>query len=266
MERISWHHQSPLSVYRTPGREEIFRNRFERVVGLSTLICLVFALCPAASAEESVEAVDGDRTLSTPSADAVDLSTVPFVAAMDAIDFWVISTRRCPQTGFCLCPPEQYEYFHRDSDHERWDASDLPEFLQSVTPTQPVCFFVHGNRISWCEAFSAGCHASEAIRATMPPGRRLTFVLCTWPSDRVSPLLTTDIKVKASRAQTTGFYLAQLIRGLPADERICLAGHSHGAMVVASALQLLGGGVVAGRVLRNNDDSTARRIRAVFLD
>ncbi|MBI1312023.1 alpha/beta hydrolase [bacterium] len=181
------------------------------------------------------------------------------------IDCHVVSTRRCPQEGHCLCGPEQYDY-HQIDPAGQWQSSDLDGFLQSLTPTDPVCFFVHGNLVTWQEAFQEGLQAASAMQAVAPAGSRLTFVMLTWQSDRVFLLPGVDVEIKAKRADTTGFYLAQLVRRLPPDQKVCLVGHSHGARAVAGTLQLLGGGVVASRALPDEPATESPpRLRAVFL-
>lgn len=227
------------------------KTEFSGRPSLSGMAFLLFLLIPFGStgaAEELIIPADPGTTASPPQ-----------------IDFHVISTRRCPQDGHCLCGPEQYDYHYLDPTGQ-WQSNNLDGFLQSLSPADPVCFFVHGNLVTWQEAFQEGWQAASAMRAVAAAGSRLTFVMLTWQSDRVVLLPGIDVEIKAQRADTTGFYLAELIWRLPSRQKVCLVGHSHGARAVAGTLQLLGGGVVARRALSDPPQrESLPRLRAVFL-
>lgn len=186
-------------------------------------------------------------------------------ASEPQVDFRVISTRRCPQDGYSLCTPEQYDYYRLD-EKSQWQSGDLNEFLESLNADNPIAFFVHGNLVTWDTAFREGWQAANAMKPVAPRGSKLTVVMFTWESDRQSPLPSIDVEIKASRADTTGFYLAQLLQKLSPETHASLLGHSHGARAVAGALQLLGGGVVAGRALPGSSSpELLPRLRGVFL-
>ena len=181
------------------------------------------------------------------------------------IDFHVISTRICPQDGYSLCTPEQFDYYRLD-ENNGWQSGDLAEFLSSLSPESPVSFFVHGNLVTWETAFQEGWQAANAMRSAAPAGSKLTVVMFTWESDRQSPLPGIDVEIKAARADTTGFYLAQLLRKLSPKMSVSLVGHSHGARAVAGALQLLSCGAVNGRALpATHSPDMLPSIRVVFL-
>jgi hypothetical protein len=165
------------------------------------------------------------------------------------VDYWIVSTRECPQGLGELCVPECFDYFQHGGDGTCAQRS-FAEFLVAVSPSGPVCFLVHGNLVSFEEAVAQGWEAVQALCAHRPAGMPATFVLFTWPSEEVVPLLlTVDIEVKACRSDTTGFYLAALVNALPASQKVSLVGFSHGARAVAGALDLLGGGAQCGRRL-----------------
>lgn len=165
------------------------------------------------------------------------------------IDYWIISTRECPQSFGDLCTPECFEYFHRLPDGSCVPSSWM-EFLEAVDPSGPVCFLVHGNLVGFEEAISQGWEVVEALSTHLPAGMPVTFVSFTWPSDEVVPLLiTADLQIKASRSDATAYYLASLINYLPPNQKVSLLGFSHGARSVAGTLELLGGGEVRGRRL-----------------
>ncbi len=199
--------------------------------------------------------------------DVIPTDTATEVAAESEpqIDFRVISTRTCPQDGYSLCTPEQYDYY-RLHESSQWLTSDLNEFLASLNPENPVAFFVHGNLVTWETAFQEGWLAANAMKSAAPRDSRLTVVMFTWESDRQNPLPSIDVEIKASRADTTAFYLARLLRKLPSAMRASLVGHSHGARSIAGALQLLSGGSVAGRALpAPHSTDVLPALHAVFL-
>jgi hypothetical protein len=86
-----------------------------------------------------------------------------------------------------------------------------------------------------------------------------------WPSWRpiLVPTVKLDTNLLGRRAARNGWYLAELIRHIPRACPVCLIGHSHGARVVASALHLMGGGVVQG-VSHPHARANGRLIRTVF--
>ncbi len=80
-------------------------------------------------------------------------------------------------------------------------------------------------------------------------GRPFRFVIFSWPAERLDAGTRDDAQCKAVRSDAQSYYLAWLInhmhRGVPLD----LIGFSFGARAVTGALELLGGGCVAGQVL-----------------
>lgn len=208
------------------------RNGLSR---LWSIAALVAALTFAVSAKAAQEEAPGNAVARSPS--------------QGQIDYWIVSTRECPQSLGELCTPECFEYYHRFADGTCMQSS-LAEFLAAVAPSGPVCFLVHGNLVDFEEAVSQGWQAVQALCAHRPTEMPVTFVTFTWPSEEVVPLLlTVDIEIKACRSDTTGFYLASLVNVLPASQKVSLVGFSHGARTVGSALELLGGGAVCGRCL-----------------
>jgi hypothetical protein len=199
----------------------------------------------------------------TARADSPGTTQVPIEPAAP-VDYWIVSTRDCPQSIGELCTPECFEYFHRYADGSCVQAG-MAEFLAAVNPAAPVCFLVHGNLVSFDEAVDQGWQAVEALWAHRPPGMPVTFVSFTWPSDEVVPLvISADVQIKAARSDTTAFYLALLMNHLPASQKVSLLGYSHGARAVAGALELLEGGEVCGRRLACGS-SPRRPIRASLI-
>lgn len=166
-----------------------------------------------------------------------------------SIDYWIVSTRDCPQSFGELCTPDCFAYYHWLGDGTCVESS-FADFLAAVSPSGPLCFLVHGNLVDFEEAVSQGWQAVQALCAHRPPEMPVTFVSFTWPSEEVVPLaLTIDIEIKACRSDTTAYYLASLVNLLPASQKVSLVGFSHGARTVAGTLELLGGSTLCGRCL-----------------
>lgn len=193
----------------------------------------------------------------------VEITAVPQAES----DLWIVSARRCPQCDD-LCRPECLDYLQRLPDGS-CIRSDLNAFLSSLDGQGAVCFLVHGNLVSWQEAVRVGTRAVNSLKPELPPDSRTTFVIFTWPSEEVVPLLfTVDLAIKAQRSDTQAYYLASLMALLPTGQPVSLVGYSHGARSVAGALELLGGGEVACRRLCNGCSPVfggARPIRAAFV-
>jgi hypothetical protein len=88
-----------------------------------------------------------------------------------------------------------------------------------------------------------------------------------WPSEFAHPNVIRDGNDKARLSFVAGFHLARFLQGFPAGTRISLVGHSHGALVALSALQLLAGGTLdtgeEATILR--EASPTLRLRAVVI-
>lgn len=156
--------------------------------------------------------------------------------------FWILNTRYAPQEAPCYDPTLLH--------YQRWTAGHVDDttqgdFLQSLPPQQPVCFFIHGNLTDAHAAVRDGHQAYAALRHA-GHGRPMTFVLVSWPSERVTPIVTLDLGVKAKRSDATAYYLAELLAQVPSEQPVCLIGHSLGARTAAGSLHLLGGGSVRG--------------------
>jgi hypothetical protein len=72
-------------------------------------------------------------------------------------------------------------------------------------------------------------------------------VIWSWPSDRAIHGVRADTQWKVELSDREGYYLAQWLNQLPPGVKVSLVGHSLGPRVITGALNLLGGGEVAGR-------------------
>jgi hypothetical protein len=78
-----------------------------------------------------------------------------------------------------------------------------------------------------------------------PPVR---FVIWSWPSSQIKGPLK-DVRSKAWRTDTDGYYLARFLAEMKPEVRTGLIGYSYGARIITGALHLLGGGSLAGRTV-----------------
>jgi len=88
----------------------------------------------------------------------------------------------------------------------------------------------------------------------------------TWPSEGYMPFIfPVDLAILGRRSANHGFYIANLISHFPADQPVCLIGHSHGARAAVATLHLLGGGSVDNGATLPLGAPVPKRLRAVLL-
>lgn len=159
-------------------------------------------------------------------------------------DYWIVSSRRCRQTGRPSCPAGDLDYYHVDAAW-RMLPGDGGAFQQWFVPGVPVCVIVHGSFTDWDDAIEGSAAMYRWVRSAAPE-QPLQVVFFTWPSDSPPFLLLPqfNIGILGRRAGFNGFYLSWVLDRIPPGQRVCLFGHSHGARVVSAALHLRGGGSV----------------------
>lgn len=193
---------------------------------------------------------DGPTPIQMPPAQSLPLqSTTPpttITAPLEAVsdcDYWIVSSRSCDgkdAIGEAGC---SLSYFHRTSD-EQIGAEGRDSFLASIRPDRPVCFVVHGSYNYWRDVMSESRKIYHWIRSGAP-NSPVQVVFFTWPADGYMPyLFPVDIAILGRRSTSHGMYLANLIAQVPADQRVSIVGHSHGARATVAALHLLGGGAL----------------------
>ncbi len=177
--------------------------------------------------------------------------------------YWVVSTRRCPQENGPnpqACPIDYFD--HRSDGSVR--RSNAATFRQSFQPGVPICLIVHGSFVSWDGLWNDSRPLYRWVRRAAPE-RPLHVVFVSWPSDGpLSYFLPLDIAVLGRRSAFNGLYLAELTSRLPATSPVTLVGHSHGARLISSAIHLLGGGAVQGYRAAPHVTAAPHRIRAVL--
>jgi len=186
--------------------------------------------------------------------------------------YWIISSRRSPQSLASVNSPVRLRYFDCCPNSEARQLKSPAEFRQSLDPNKPICLFVHGSFFSDRDAVVDAKKTYRWIR-NASPDRELQFVYYTWPSQgrysfipnnpATSPVPQIDVGILGRRAEFNGFYLAQLIATMPSQAKICLVGHSHGTRIASSAMHLLAGGTVQNRRLPCENNAT-QRIRIIL--
>lgn len=136
--------------------------------------------------------------------------------------------------------------FYRKNGNQ-WEKSDAKTFLNTQGSSQPVIFYVHGNRTEANTAMIQGMMVLKNYKTEIPA----RLVIWTWDADRVSARPRIEYATKANYADFQGFYLANLLGQMNENAPVMLVGHSFGTRVVLSALHLLGHGIVGKQTLES---------------
>lgn len=178
-------------------------------------------------------------------------------------DIWLISTRRSSLLRPAGKNADHLTYWQLGADNS-WQPADLEALLDSDDPAVPTTVFVHGNYTDSQQAVQIGWTAFNRLNCRAA-GRPFRFVIWSWPTDRMRGILK-DLRIKGSRSDVQSYYLAGWLDRLDPDVPVSLVGHSFGARVVTGALEILGGGQVAGRTLPSDRLPVERGpVRAVLL-
>jgi hypothetical protein len=167
-------------------------------------------------------------------------------------DVWLIETRclprPCSQHGVC----DRMRFTRLDGN--RFVGASKDEFLESLTPSQTTCFFVHGNRMTASDARTIGVQFGRHLDHGNVPFR---FVIWSWPSDRITGLVR-DARAKGARADAESYYLASVLAEIPPAANVSLIGYSFGARAITGSLHLLGGGMFGGNSLNRVSQPSIR--------
>jgi hypothetical protein len=175
---------------------------------------------------------------------------------------WLVSSRQAPCDPPACGGEAMLGYWFLGPDNQ-WVSASLDAFLATDSAAVPTVIFIHGNRVDADRAVCDGRFVLSQLSVSAQ-GRPFRFVIFSWPADRLDTGQRDDVRCKAVRSDAQSYYLAWLINrthpGVPLD----LIGFSFGARVVAGALELLGGGCVAGQVLPDRTPGHAP-IRAMLV-
>src|SRR5205085_1775304 len=127
-----------------------------------------------------------------------------------------------------------------------WTPVELSEFFASDRPGIPTVFFIHGNRISFCESQANGYRSYVSLSSQTPCDQPFRFVVWSWAADQI-PGMIDDVRLKAARSDYEAYPLAWLIHRIHPQVPCSLLGYSYGARIATGALHILGGGNICGR-------------------
>lgn len=184
-------------------------------------------------------------------------------------DHWIISARHCQQSCHECAHDCSFSYVRSDWNGCATPASEA-DFQTWLQPGVPVCIMVHGSFVTSDTVAEDSMNTFRWLRQAAPH-LPLQVVFLTWPSEGIltlnpaiavsSAIPGLDVAVLGRRAEFNGIRLVKLIQMISPHSPICLIGHSHGARIVASGLNLLGGGELCGVHLCNGP---SHRIRTVL--
>lgn len=179
-------------------------------------------------------------------------------------DYWIVSSRRCPQDiGGCRagCP---MEYYYRSADghlHRR----NSETFANWLEPGIPLCVIVHGSFVGWDGIVEQSPAMFRWMRRAAPD-RPIQVVFFSWPSESPRAIVPNfDIGILGRRSARNGMYLSRLLSDVPPETPVTFVGHSHGARVVSGALHFMGGGSIEECPPDPAAIALPHRVRAVLL-
>ena len=198
---------------------------------MSTIVCL-WACMPTAKADFHQLATTGEV-----SSDSI---------AEDRL--WLMNTRGITSNAACADLQSPMISVSRLDLCGRMSPSSMEDYLTSLSQSPAVVLYAHGNRLKSAEAIRRGLtvyRRTRALRTNAP----IDWVIWSWPSQQES-ILAKDARIKASRADTQGLYMAWVLRhhaeiGVPT----AMIGYSFGGRVITGALHAAAGGTLAGRLL-----------------
>ncbi|MEL6109731.1 MAG: hypothetical protein AAFU85_27285 [Planctomycetota bacterium] len=133
----------------------------------------------------------------------------------------------------------------------------LQEYEAGLRPDRPVVVYLHGNRMPASELMKRFQTVRSLLKPRLCTGG-VDWLVYSWPSERTIKGID-DFRLKASRCDAQGLYLAWLLRRqVERGVSVNLVGYSFGARVATGALHSLGGGSLGGRRLSGETIAGAR--------
>jgi hypothetical protein len=204
-----------------------------------------------------------------PRVDAGAVSLPVSGTSICAEEHWIVSARHCQQRCHTCAHDCSFKYVRSDWNGRATESSDA-EFHNWLKPGVPVCIMVHGSFVTADTVSEDSKNTFRWLRQAAPH-LPLQVVFLTWPSEgllTLNPAIATssavpglDVAILGRRAEFNGIRLVKLIQSISPESPICLIGHSHGARIVASGLDLMGGGELCGVRLC---DGPSHRIRTIL--
>lgn len=184
---------------------------------------------------------------------------------------WIFSVRHCPKKCDACSNQCAFGVTRADWCGNAWESTET-DFRKWVRPGIPILIYVHGSFVPSDTVVGDSTSTFRWLRQAAPQ-RDVQMLSFTWRSDGVftlDPAVAVsslvpgiDVAILGRRAEVHGIHLARLILSLPPESPVCIIGHSHGARITASALDLLGGGCRCGVQLCRAP--AGRRVRAIFV-
>ena len=156
--------------------------------------------------------------------------------------YWIVSSRQARVPPGDIDSSRGLIYLYRTPQSMR--AFPREVFLRTLRADRPTCITIHGSYNYWPDVLSESVHALRWIEQAAQ-GQSVQFVYFNWPADGYAHLVfPLELVAMGRRASRHSLYLANLISQFPADQPVCLVGHSHGARCSVAALHALGGGAL----------------------
>lgn len=165
-------------------------------------------------------------------------------------DVWCLSTRCAP---YCINDQEAASptiVFRRiDAETGNWREATAEEFFGGEDATLPTTFWVHGDRIEDEDVYDVGMAVYDRLVKCQPVGR-IRYVIWSWPAS-VSYMLRPikDAKLKGQNGLQDGYRLGWVLARLPGQTPVKMIGYSAAGRIIFGALHGMGGGMVAGHGL-----------------
>jgi hypothetical protein len=190
------------------------------------------------------------------------IADTTFAEAGAASQLWLVGTRRLPHGPRASARPltPDVSRFERPG---VWRAAPHDALLAPGDPPLTTVVFVHGNDTDEAWARSRGLGIYQALTRRAEPPFRL--IVWSWPAEYVTGGFRHDARVKAERADSNAYYLAQFLSQLDHKAPVQVVGYSLGARVVTGGLHLLGGGSLAGRRLESIGDIRRPPVHATLI-
>ncbi|NQV23228.1 MAG: hypothetical protein HQ518_02575 [Rhodopirellula sp.] len=245
-----------------------------RIVYASLSLTLLVLLSAVASPIAAGQDLPGLRQIlqlpePIPQVDAGARSLPASEASIFGEDHWIVSVRHCQQRCHHCAHDCSFGYVRSDWNGCATAATDA-EFRAWLKPGVPVCIMVHGSFVTADTVTEDSKNTFRWLRQAAPH-LPLQVVFLTWPSEgllTLNPAIATtsavpglDVAILGRRAEFNGIRLVKLIQSISPESPISLIGHSHGARIVVSGLNLLGGGELCDVKLC---DGPSHRIRTIL--
>lgn len=177
-----------------------------------------------------------------------------------AHQLWLVSTRRLPNS---VGARDEIQFDVRRYDGQ-WKPATIDD-LAAAEPGQPTVVLVHGNDTGEEVAVGKGLEVYRAFADKADSEQPFRLVIWSWPSDFVIGPIRADFRLKAIRADSEAFYVAEFVNRLNDAGPTSLVGFSLGARIVTGALHLLAGGELNGRRVIHSGPPRRSPLRAILM-